>query len=427
MSKLQDEIQGASRVASLDAEHELHVGDPSGLEPNMEGHRSARRMTLNMGPQHPSTHGVLRVVLELDGETILRARPEIGYLHTGIEKEFEVNRYQQGIPLTDRVDYLSNLNNNLCYSLAVERLLGLEIPPMAQWMRVMLCELTRINSHLVWLGTHALDIGAMSVYFYCFREREEILKIFEMFSGQRMMTSYIRIGGLALEPPRGWHKVVSKVVEQLARGIDEYQNLLASNPIWVNRTKGIGQLPLDIMIELGITGPMLRAAGVKLDARKECPHTSYEKFDFDIPTRTENDVYARFEVRMEEMRQSVRIVRQALEGMPSGRWQADAPHILLPDREQMKTQMESLIYHFKIVTEGFRVPAGSVYQVVESPRGELGYYIVSDGTAKPHRVFMRTPSFGNLQSLGAMLENVLIADSVAIMGSMDFVLGDVDR
>jgi len=423
----QDEIQGASRVASLDAEHELQVEDPSGIEPRLEGHSPARRMTLNMGPQHPSTHGVLRVVLELDGETILRARPEIGFLHTGIEKEFEAKRYGQGIPLTDRVDYLSNLNNNLCYSLAVERLLGLEIPPMAQWMRVMLCELTRINSHLVWLGTHALDIGAMSVYFYCFREREEILKIFEMFSGQRMMTSYIRIGGLALEPPRGWHKVVSKVIEQLARGIDEYHNLLSSNPIWVNRTKGVGQFPVDVMIDLGVTGPMLRAAGLKLDARKECPHTSYEKFDFDIPTRTENDVYARFEVRMEEMRQSVRIVRQALAGMPSGPWQADAPQILLPDREKMKTQMESLIYHFKIVTEGFRVPAGSVYQVVESPRGELGYLVVSDGTAKPHRVFMRTPSFGNLQSLGAMLENVLIADSVAIMGSMDFVLGDVDR
>jgi len=380
-----------------------------------------------MGPQHPSTHGVLRVVLELDGETIMRARPEIGYLHTGIEKQFEDKRYQQGIPLIDRVDYLSNLNNNLCYSLAVERLLGLEIPPFAQWMRVMLCELSRINSHLVWLGTHALDIGAMSVYFYCFREREEILKIFEMFSGQRMMTSYIRIGGLALEPPRGWHKAVTQLVERLARGIDEYHNLLASNPIWVNRTKGIGQLPPDVMIDIGITGPMLRAAGVKLDVRKECPHSSYEKFDFEVPTRTENDVYARFEVRMEEMRQSVRIVRQALAGMPTGPWQADAPHILLPDREKMKTQMEALIYHFKIVTEGFRVPAGSVYQVVESPRGELGYYVVSDGTANPHRVFMRTPSFGNLQSLGAMLENVLIADSVAIMGSMDFVLGDVDR
>ena len=415
-----------AHVASLDAEHELAIEDVSGIE-LAEPHASARKMTLNMGPQHPSTHGVLRVVLELDGETILKARPEIGYLHTGIEKECEAKKYQQVVPLTDRVDYLSNLNNNLCYSLAVERLLGLEIPSMAQWMRVMLCELTRVASHLVWLGTHALDIGAMSVYFYCFREREDILKIFEMFSGQRMMTSYIRPGGLALEPPRGWHRAVARVHERLERGVDEYENLLTANPIWVNRTKGVGLLPLDVMIELGVTGPMLRAAGLKVDARKDNPHSIYEPFDFDVPTRQANDVYARFQVRMEEMRQSLRIVKQALDGMPGGRWQADAPHILLPDREQMKTQMESLIYHFKIVTEGYRVPAGSVFQVVESPRGELGYYVVSDGTANPHRVFMRTPSFANLQALGAMLEGVLIADSIAIMGSMDFVLGDVDR
>lgn len=420
-------IEGKTHVESLDARHELQVADVSGLATPIPPDSTVRRMTLNMGPQHPSTHGVLRVVLELDGETILSARPEIGYLHTGIEKQFEVKKYQQGIPLTDRVDYLANLSNNLCYSLAVERLLQLEIPPKAQWMRVMLCELTRVASHLIWLGTHALDIGAMTVYFYCFREREEILKIFEMFSGQRMMTSYIRIGGLALEPPRGWHPVVSKVLERLAQGIEEYHNLLSSNPIWVNRTKGVGLLPVDLMLELGVTGPMIRAAGVNMDARKDCPHTSYEKFDFDVPVRTANDVYARFEVRMEEMRQSVRIVRQALDGMPSGPWQADAPHVVLPDRERMKTQMESLIYHFKIVTEGFRVPEGSVYQVVESPRGELAYYIVSDGTSNPYRVFMRTPSFGNLQSLGAMLEGVPIADSIAVMGSMDFVLGDVDR
>jgi NADH-quinone oxidoreductase subunit D len=420
--------EGTVHVASLDAEHELAIEDPTGLElPEEQKPSTGRRMTLNMGPQHPSTHGVLRVVLELDGETILKARPEIGYLHTGIEKQFEVKKYQQGIPLTDRVDYLSNLNNNLCYALAVERLLELEIPPMAQWMRVMLCELTRISSHLTWLGTHALDIGAMSVYFYCFREREEVMKVFEMFSGQRMMTSYIRIGGLALEPPRGWHKVITKLIERLAKGIEEYHNLLSSNPIWLNRTKGVGMLPVDVMLDIGVTGPMIRAAGVKMDARKDCPHTSYDQFDFEVPTRTANDVYARYEVRMDEMRQSVRMVRQALDGMPSGPWQADAPHVLLPDREKMKTQMESLIYHFKIVTEGFRVPASSVYQVVESPRGELGYYVVSDGTANPHRVFMRTPSFGNLQSLGAMLEGVPIADSIAAMGSMDFVLGDVDR
>ncbi len=421
-------IEGKSRVASLDATHELAVEDPSELSPVVDdGVGRARKMTLNMGPQHPSTHGVLRVVLELDGETILKARPEIGYLHTGIEKQAEGRKYQQVVPLTDRVDYLSNLNNNLCYALAVERLLKIDIPPKAQWMRVMLCELTRISSHLIWLGTHALDIGAMSVYFYCFREREEIMKIFEMFSGQRMMTSYIRIGGLALEPPRGWQKAVARTIARLATGIDEYHNLLASNPIFVNRTKGVGALPVEDMLELGVTGPMIRAAGFKMDARKDCPHTSYEQFQFDVPTRTANDVYARFEVRMDEMRESVKIVRQALDGMPEGPWQADAPHVVLPEREKMKTQMESLIYHFKIVTEGFRVPAGSVYQVVESPRGELGYYVVSDGTANPHRVFMRTPSFGNLQSLGAMLENVVISDSIAVMGSMDFVLGDVDR
>ncbi|MBV8571453.1 MAG: NADH dehydrogenase (quinone) subunit D [Acidobacteriaceae bacterium] len=417
--------EGYTRVASLDADHELAVADPSGLEYPKPS--TARRMTLNMGPQHPSTHGVLRVVLELDGETILEARPEIGFLHTGIEKECEAKKYQQVVPLTDRVDYLSNLNNNQCYALAVEALLDLEIPAFAQWQRVMLCELQRLSSHLVWLGTHALDMGAMSVYFYCFREREEILKIFETYSGQRMMTSYIRPGGLALEPPRGWHRAISAVIERLARGIDEYQNLLMQNPIWCNRTQGVGGLDLDLMIELGVTGPMLRAAGLKTDARKDSPYGAYPHFDFEIPTRTGNDVFARFEVRMDEMRQSVRIVRQALEGMPSGAWQADAPHILLPDREKMKTQMESLIYHFKIVTEGYRVPAGSVYAVVESPRGELGYYVVSDGTAHPHRVFMRTPSFGNLQSLGAMLEGVLIADSIATMGSMDFILGDVDR
>jgi NADH-quinone oxidoreductase subunit D len=419
-------IQGDSRVASLDAVEELKRQDPSGIEPlTVSG---ARKMILNMGPQHPSTHGVLRVLLELDGETILKARPEIGFLHTGIEKQCEALRYQQVVPLTDRVDYLANLSNNLCYALAVERLLGLEIPEFAQWMRVMLCEITRINSHLVWLGTHALDIGAMSVYFYCFREREEILKLFEMFSGQRMMTSYIRPGGLALEPPRGWHKAATALLGRLARGVDEYYALLAHNPIWVNRTKNVGGMPLEDMLDLGVTGPLLRAAGLAMDARKECPYSSYEKFDFEVPTRTENDVYARFEVRVEEMRQSIRIVQQALDGMPAGgAWRAEAPGILLPDREKMKTQMESLIYHFKIVTEGYRVPEGSVYQVIESPRGELGYYVVSDGTSFPHRIFMRTPSFGNLQALGEMLEGVLLADSIAAMGSMDFVLGDVDR
>jgi NADH-quinone oxidoreductase subunit D len=386
-----------------------------------------RRMVLNMGPQHPSTHGVLRLVLDLDGENIVNCQLDIGYLHTGIEKEFEVKTYQQAVTLTDRVDYLAPLSVNLGYCLAVEKLLGLEIPPRAQWMRVMLTELTRLNSHLVWLGTHALDIGAMSVFLYCFREREDILRIFEMFSGQRMMTSYFRIGGLALEPPRGWQERVKKFIDVFPSRIDEYEDLLTKNRIWMGRTRGVGVMALEDMLDLGVTGPMLRAAGLKTDARKDEPYSSYEKFDFEVPTRTDSDVYARYQVRMEEMRQSVGIVRQAMEGMPSGPWKAEDQHVVLPDREKMKTQMEALIYHFKIVTEGFRVPEGEVYQVVESPRGELGFYVVSDGTAKPYRVHMRTPSFGNLQGVPKMVQGSLIANVIAAIGSMDFVLGDTDR
>ena len=386
-----------------------------------------RRMSLNMGPQHPSTHGVLRLVLELEGETVTKAGCDIGYLHTGIEKECEAKTYQQAVTLTDRVDYLCPLINNLCYCLAVEKLLDIEIPPLAQWMRVMLGELTRINSHLVWLGTHALDLGAMSVFLYCFREREDILRIFEMFSGQRMMTSYFRVGGLALEPPRGWHKPVEKFLAAFPGHVDEYEALLTKNPIWLRRTQGVGHAPLDDLVEHGVTGPMLRAAGLAWDIRKSEPYTGYEKFEFDVPTRTASDVYARYEVRMEELRQSARIAKQALEGMPSGPWTADAPHVVLPGREKMKTQIEALIYHFKIVTEGFRVPAGAVYQVVESPRGEMGYYVVSDGTSHPYRVFIHGPSFGNLQGLPKMVEGRLVADAIAALGSTDFVLGDVDR
>ena len=410
----------------------LHTSTISAEEAEKTGatppESTTRRMTLNMGPQHPSTHGVLRVVLELDGETIVKAVPDIGFLHTGIEKECEVKNWQQVVTLTDRVDYLANLSNNLVYALAVEKLIGdIEIPPQAQWTRVMMAEFSRLNSHLVWLGTHALDIGAMTVFFYCFREREDILRILEMFSGQRMMTSYIRIGGLALEPPRGWQQAVGKFIRAFPSKVDEYEELLDTNPIWLRRTQGVGVAPLEDLLDLGVTGPMIRAAGVKWDIRKDEPYSSYDKFDFEIPTRTENDVYARYRVRLGEMRQSARIITQALEGMPGGAWKADAQKIVLPDREKMKTQMEALIYHFKIVTEGFRVPAGEAYQAVESPRGEIGYYVVSDGTSKPYRVYMRTPSFGNLQALPALLEGRLLADSIAALGSMDFVLGDVDR
>ncbi|MDI3254412.1 MAG: NADH dehydrogenase (quinone) subunit D [Bacillota bacterium] len=384
-------------------------------------------MVLNMGPQHPSTHGVLRLVIEIDGETVLKVVPDIGYLHTGIEKTCEAKFYQQVVPMTDRIDYLCPMTNNLAYCLAVEKLLQLEIPDRAQWMRVLLNELTRLNSHLVWLGTHAMDIGALTVFLYCFREREEILRIFEHVSGQRMMTSYFRIGGLALEPPVDFFDRVRKFIKIMPEKIDEYENLLTGNPIFMNRLKGVGYLSAEDAISLGVTGPPLRASGVDWDLRRDMPYSSYEKFQFKVPVSTDGDVWARYLVRIQEMRESVKIVEQALEGMPEGHITADAPKVVLPDREKMKTQMESLIYHFKIVTEGFTVPAGQVYQAVESPRGEMGYYVVSDGTAKPYRVHMRNPSFATLQALQTMCAGRLIADVVAVIGSIDIVLGEIDR
>jgi NADH-quinone oxidoreductase subunit D len=416
-----------SERAEIKKALEDHVATFPAVQEQPATPAAPRRMALNMGPQHPSTHGVLRIMIELEGETIVSAEPDIGFLHTGIEKQCEHLTWHKATTLTDRVDYLANLSNNLVYALAVEKLLQIEIPPRAQWMRVMMTEFSRLNSHLVWLGTHALDIGAMSVFFYCFRERENVLRITEMFSGQRMMTSYIRIGGLALEPPRNWQHVVGKFIRAFPSNVDQYEELLNSNPIWMRRTQGVGFVPLEEMLDLGVTGPMIRAAGLNWDVRKSEPYSSYEKFDFDVPVHTENDVFARYRVRLEEMRQSARIITQALEGMPEGPYQADAPHVVLPDREKMKTQMEALIYHFKIVTEGFRVPAGEAYQCIESPRGEIGYYVVSDGTAHPYRVHMRTPSFGNMQALSSMLRGELIADSIAALGSLDFVLGDTDR
>jgi NADH-quinone oxidoreductase subunit D len=384
-------------------------------------------MILNMGPQHPSTHGVLRVLLEIDGETVVRIMPDIGFLHTGIEKTCEAKFYQQVVPLTDRIDYLCPLTNNLCYVLAVEKLLGLEIPPKAQWLRVLLNELTRINSHLVWLGTHALDIGAMTVFLYCFREREDILRIFEMASGQRMMTSYFRVGGIALEPPLGFLERVREFVGRFPSKVDEYENLLTGNPIFMMRTQGVAKLSAEDAIALGATGPTLRGSGVDIDLRRDMPYSGYENFKFKVPVAQEGDVFARYMCRVRELRESNEIVKQALDWMPEGRIKADAPGIVLPDREKMKTQMEALIYHFKIITEGFAVPAGEVYQAVESPRGEMGYYIVSDGTAKPYRVHMRAACFANLQTLPKMCEGGLIADVVAAIGSIDIVLGEIDR
>jgi NADH-quinone oxidoreductase subunit D len=394
------------------------------------GSAGEHSMVLNMGPQHPSTHGVLRLVLEIDGESVVSLAPDIGYLHTGIEKTCEAKFYQQVVPLTDRIDYLCPMTNNLAYCLAVEKLLEIEIPERAQVLRVLLNELTRIQSHLVWLGTHAMDIGALTVFLYCFREREEILRIFEALSGQRMMTSYFRIGGIALEPPLGFNEWVQRFLNDMPDRIEQYENLLTANPIWMGRIKGVGYLSKEDVIALGVTGPPARASGVDWDLRRDMPYSGYEKFKFAVPVSTDGDVWARDVVRMEEMRESVKICQQALDmymSMPVTRLVADAPKIILPDREQMKTQMESLIHHFKIVTEGFAVPAGEVYLAIESPRGEMGYYVVSDGTAKPYRVHMRNPSFATLQALETMCKGRLLADVVAVIGSIDIVLGEIDR
>ena len=388
---------------------------------------SDQTMVINMGPQHPSTHGVLRLVLEIDGEVVVSCAPDIGYLHTGIEKTCEAKFYQQVVPLTDRIDYLSPMTNNLCYCLAVEKLLGLEIPERAQWLRVLLNELTRLSSHLVWLGTHALDVGALTMFLYCWREREDISRIYENVSGQRMMSSYFRIGGLSLEPPLDFYNQVQTFLTRMPGRIDQYENMLTGNPIWMGRLKDVGHLSAADAIALGVTGPPLRASGVDWDLRRDMPYTGYEKFQFKVPVSDRGDVWARYTVRMEEMRESVKICQQALDGLPEGRIVAKAPKIILPDREEMKTQMESMIHHFKIVTEGFGVPAGEVFQAVESPRGEMGYYVVSDGTAKPYRVHMRNPSFATLQALETMCKGRQLADVVAVIGSIDIVLGEIDR
>jgi NADH-quinone oxidoreductase subunit D len=389
---------------------------------------SAQTMVLNMGPQHPSTHGVLRVVLELDGEIVRKAEPVIGYLHTGIEKSCEAKTYSQAITLTDRVDYLAPLSHNLCYCMAVEKLLGLEVPKRAQYIRVLLTELTRIASHLVWVGTHAIDLGAMSVFLYTFREREEILKIFEYVSGQRMMTSFFRIGGLALEPPPDWLDHVSREIDSLPAHIDEYEDLLTNNRIWLGRTKGVGIMSAADAIAMGVSGPLLRASGVAYDVRKAFPYSSYEEFDFNVQTQTAGDCFARYQVRLAEIRESIKIVRQAMGKVtPDGPFRAVAPGIVAPSREEMKASIEGLIYHFKIFTEGFAPPPGEVYQVIESPRGELGFFVASDGSANPYRVKIRAPSFINLQCLSKLVVDRLIADVVACIGTTDIVLGEVDR
>jgi NADH-quinone oxidoreductase subunit D len=385
------------------------------------------QMTISMGPQHPSTHGVLRLELILDGESIVKATPDIGYLHTGMEKLFEYKKYQQGIVITDRMDYLNPLGNNLAYVMAVEKLLGLEIPERAQTIRVLMCELQRIASHLVWLGTHALDIGAMTVFFYCFREREKILNMIEAASGGRLTPSYFRIGGLMMDLPSGFERRCRQFTDAFPKAVDEFHTLLTGNTIFRKRTQDVGRISAEDAIDWGLSGPCLRGSGVEIDVRRTNPYTGYEKYDFEVPVESGGDVWARYMVRMREMRESHKIVLQALSRLKPGPVKADAPKVVLPEREAMKTHMDALIHHFLIVTEGFDVPAGEVYHPIEGSKGELGVYVKSDGGPKPARVHVRGPSFVNLSALPVLAEGEMIADVVAIIGSLDIVLGEIDR
>lgn len=386
-----------------------------------------RYMTINMGPQHPATHGVLRLVLELDGEVVVKATPHVGQLHRGVEKLSETKTYHQVIPLTDRMDYTNGIGNNLGYVLTVEKLLGIEAPKRAQYIRVALTELQRLAAHLIWLATHALDIGAMTVLFYCFRDRESILRIIEEVSGGRLTPTYFRIGGLARDIQEEFKERVMDFLADFPGRIKEYETLLTKNVIWMRRTKGVGILTAEDAINYGASGPTLRGSGVKWDVRKRFPYSGYDKFDFEIPIGEVGDVYDRYMVRLEEMRQSLRIIQQAVENLPDGRIMVDDPRVVLPPKDDVQRDIDALIRQFKIVSEGFEPPEGEVFMSVEAPKGELGFYIVSDGSNHPYRIKIRTPSFINLSVLPKMVEGGLIADVVSAIGSIDIVLGEIDR
>lgn len=388
---------------------------------------SGKTLTLNLGPQHPSTHGVLRIVLELDGETVVDARPDIGFLHRGIEKLAESKTWHQVIVLTDRIDYLAAMSNNLAYVMAVEKLMAIEVPRRARYVRVALAELQRIASHLFWLGTHAHDLGAMTPLFYALREREVIMDIFESLAGSRLMPSFLRIGGLAADIDGRFAKSVLDFTETFPGRVDEYETLLTDNPIWKLRTKGVGVLDGESCLGLGISGPMLRGAGVDWDIRKSHPYSGYDEFHFEIPTGRAGDVYDRYLVRVREMRESARIARQAVEGLPGGEWIDAGSAAVFPPRHELKHNVAALIRHFGLVMEGITPPAGEVYHAIESPRGELGFYLVSDGGPKPLRLKVRAPSFVNLQGLVKMIRGRLLADVVAVIGAVDIVLAEVDR
>ncbi len=389
--------------------------------------QTGETMVLNMGPQHPSTHGVLRLIVELDGETVVNCVPDIGFLHTGIEKNMEAKTYLKAEVMTDRMDYLYTIGNNLTYCLSLEKLIGLKPPPRADAIRVILTELQRIQSHLIWIGTSALDLAAMSVFLYAMREREIILDIFELVSGQRMMTTYIRPGGLWRDVPVEFEAAVRNFLEIMPRRIDEYEGLLTKNPLFLDRTKGIGKIDTATCLAWNVTGPVLRATGMAHDQRKANPYSGYEQYEFDIPTQTAGDVYARYLVRVAEMRESLRIIRQALDSLPYGPVIDRNPKYVPPLRSEIGVSMEALIHHFKLWTEGFNPPKGSVYTSIESPRGELGAFLESDGGPKPYRIHFRTPSIPLLQILPILSKGHYVADLVSIIGSIDIVLGDSDR
>ena len=428
----------------MDAARDELRGVPHQVRDRVTGEVRRETMIINMGPQHPSTHGVLRLLLELDGETVIRCKPIVGYLHTGIEKNTEYRTWVQGVAYVTRADYLSPFFNELAYCLAVERLLGIEAPPRAQVLRVLLCELNRIASHLVWVATGSLELGAVSMMLYGFREREVILDIFEAVTGLRMNHSYIRPGGVIMDLPADGPRMIAKFLDTMPARIDDYERILNDNPIWLERNVGVGKLSAENALALGVTGPILRSAGVPIDLRKDEPYSGYETYDFDVPVRTEADAYSRYVIRIAEMRESLRIVEQALERLAEpGPVMVDDPKVgwpvklsVGPDgigndenylRHIMEESMEALIHHFKMVTQGVRVPEGEVYTAVESPRGELGYYVVSANDYRPYRVHIRDPSFANLQAVPTMVEGGLIADAIAVIASLDPVLGGVDR
>jgi NADH-quinone oxidoreductase subunit D len=400
---------------------------PSVLEVREDLRTSEDVLTVNFGPNHPSTHGVLRLVVDLHGEEVVGLAAVVGYLHTGFEKSMEQKSWWKAITYAPRIDYVSFQNNELVFVLAVEKLLAIEVPARATWMRMLLAELNRIHSHLVWLGTAALELGAISMFWYCFRERDRILDLFELVAGYRMHTRYFQVGGLAEDVPPGFWDECAKFVEVMPKAIDDYETLIDRHEIWLERTQDIGLLSAKDAIALGQSGPVLRGSGVDWDLRRAQPYLAYDQVDFQVPVYAEGDVYARYRVRMEEMRESVRIVEQAMRRMPEGPWISDDRKVVLPPREELHTSMESLIHHFKIVTEGFRVPEGEVYVTIESPRGELGCYVVSDGGPKPWRVKFRAPSFVALEATATCMREALVADMIAIVGSLDTVMGEVDR